>query len=326
MHELPGGLRQQRRAAVREPPQAGGPVERGAEVVAAALVRLARVEGHAHAQVEVAVPRHGGERLAQGGRALERVGGAREHAEGRVALALRLEEATAVRLGGALDQLVVQGERRRHGVRIGLPQRGRALDVRHQERHDAGRERGPVARPPAPPRPRAPVPEPAPARPAPGPARARPPRARAAARPARSRAPRPAPGARPGRPAARPPGGPRGTARASAARAAAPWYGCSSTSRSSSADHLGVAAQRELGVDRLLGRRPRADPRAGRSPPGRTARTPGRRAARRATARARSRAPRAPVRAARPRALPCPARAAARTGARRAASGSTCSS
>ena len=49
-----------------------------------------------------------------------------------------------MRLGGALDQLVVQDERRRHRVRIGLPQRGRALDVRHHERHDAGRERDPV--------------------------------------------------------------------------------------------------------------------------------------------------------------------------------------
>ena len=64
VHQLPGGLRQQRRAAIREAPQAGGPVERRAEVVAAAFVRLARVEGHAHTQVEVAVPRDGGERLA----------------------------------------------------------------------------------------------------------------------------------------------------------------------------------------------------------------------------------------------------------------------
>ena len=43
-------------------------------------------------------------------------------------------------LGSARDQLVVQLERVGHRLGVGLPQSGRALDVREEEGHDAGRE------------------------------------------------------------------------------------------------------------------------------------------------------------------------------------------
>ena len=45
-----------------------------------------------------------------------------------------------MRLRRALDQLVVQRERLGHGVGLRLPERRRALDVGHQERHDPARQ------------------------------------------------------------------------------------------------------------------------------------------------------------------------------------------
>ena len=54
--DLGRGLRQQRRGTRREPPQSRGAVERGAEVVPVALVRLAGVDRDPHARLEAAGP------------------------------------------------------------------------------------------------------------------------------------------------------------------------------------------------------------------------------------------------------------------------------
>ena len=194
----------------RERPQPGRPVQRGAEVVAAALVRLARVDRDAHAQLEPARPstrRKRSRSSAAHATASEARGNTVTR---RVALALRLEQPAAVDSARTRDQLVVQLERRGHRLRIRLPQRREpSMSVSRKVTTPVGSS---DCRPirfravPAASRPRA-RPAACGQRRARHPARASRAPARAAARPARSRAPRRACAGRSGRPGARPPGG-----------------------------------------------------------------------------------------------------------------------
>jgi hypothetical protein len=119
--DLHGGLRQQRRAAVGEPPEPCRAVESRAEVVAGALVRLARVKRNPHPQVDLAVPADPAERSSQVGGTGEGVRRAGEHAERRVALSLCLEQAAFVVPYGPLDKLVVKLEGGGHRPRVVLP-------------------------------------------------------------------------------------------------------------------------------------------------------------------------------------------------------------
>ena len=170
VHDLGGGLRQDGGAARREGPQPRGAVEGGAEVVAAPLVRLARVQRDPHAQVEPAGPGGRRERVAGARRRTATASEARGNTvsvESPSPLAFSSRPPCASRR--ALDELVVQLERGRHRLGVGLPERGRALDVGQQERHHAGGEPGGAPAPPA----AASAPPRAPARAAraPGPAR-----------------------------------------------------------------------------------------------------------------------------------------------------------
>ena len=96
-------------------------------------MHLAGVQRHPHAQVEPAGPRGALERPLELHRAGHRVGGAPEHRQRRVALTLRLQQPPALLVHGLRDQLVVQLERSRHRLGIGLPEARRALDVGQQE-------------------------------------------------------------------------------------------------------------------------------------------------------------------------------------------------
>ena len=328
MDDLRRRLRQQRRAAGRERPQPGGAVERGAEVVAVALVRLAGVERDPHAQARARRATRRRQRLAQLGGAGDRVGGAPEHGERRVALPLRLQEPPAVCLGGARDQLVVQLERRRHRVRHRpptAPTSPRCPSAGRSPRRWAARGAGP--RRPATPRPRLAAPEP----------RGRPASAGSCASIAALELAQPL--ARldpelldqlPARVLVR------------LQRVGLP-VGAVEREHQLRAQALAVRVLVDQPLElrrppRRGGRAPasprsaararrRAGPRAARSPPARTARRRGPRAAGRATARAPPRAPSsAALGAAGGELAPALARAAARSGARRAASGSICSS
>ena len=74
------------------------------------------------------------ERPLDGGRGRDRVGRACEDAEARVALTPRADDLAVVLLGQELDDRVVLDQRLAHLVGVLVPQAGRALDVREQER------------------------------------------------------------------------------------------------------------------------------------------------------------------------------------------------
>ena len=181
-------------------------IDARAEVVAVARLGLAGVDAPAHGDADPGRPRLGRQRPVGGERGLDRVRRRVEHRDGRVALAHRVDQAAAAGLDGVGDQLVVAHERLGHRLRVRLPQRRRALDVREAERDHAGRQRRPPSRP-------------AGARPArPASSGGAPDRSpcRAGSRP---RAARPAPGRCPPRWAARPPARSRSAARTRSPRA-----------------------------------------------------------------------------------------------------------
>ena len=248
------------------------------------------------------MPIHHRERLAQSGRALERVGGAREHPDRRVALPLCLEEAAPVRLGAPRDQLVVKRERRRHGIRVRpptAPTTARCRSSGTSRRRSGARHPQPSARAVVLGLHRAS-----------GMASV----ARSmAASSSRSRSPGSMPELLDQRPARVLVGLERvrlavGAVQREHQLRAQPLAGTDARRPAAPARPITSACRpsASLASIELLDRRPRADPRAALSRPGRTARTRGRRAARRATAPARARAPRARRPAARRRALPCP--------------------
>ncbi len=130
---------EQHLAALRERPDARGPVDRLPVVVAAALERLTGVDAHPHRYRGCVVPLLGREHpLRLGGRRGRR-DRTREHRERAVALALVLQEHPAVSLDRRRDERVVAGERGVHGHRRALPERGRVDHVGEQEAQHAGR-------------------------------------------------------------------------------------------------------------------------------------------------------------------------------------------
>ena len=139
-HQLGGCVGDEHLPAGGERPDPGGPVQGRAVVVAVALERLARVDRDPHPQAEPGRPRLGQDPGADVEGGEHGVARPREDGEGGVALALGLDQAAVGPVDHLADELVVAGERVRHRVGLGLPQRRRALDVGEEERHDAGRQ------------------------------------------------------------------------------------------------------------------------------------------------------------------------------------------
>ena len=139
-HQLGGGVGDEHLPAGSDRPDPGGPVQGRAVVVAVALERLARVDRDPHLQAEPGRPRLGQDPAADVEGGEHGVARPREDGEGGVALALGLDQAAAGPGDHLGDELVVAGERVRHRVGLGLPQRRRALDVGEEERHDARRQ------------------------------------------------------------------------------------------------------------------------------------------------------------------------------------------
>ena len=133
LHHAEGRGRAHDLAAVGERHQAGGAVDRAAEVVAVALDRLAGVDAHAHPQWGVGRPVLGGEGGLAFGGGRQRVAGPGE-GNGE-AVAAGGEHLAAAAVEHRPEQLVVAGQRRLHGRRVVLPQPGGALDVGEEERH-----------------------------------------------------------------------------------------------------------------------------------------------------------------------------------------------
>lgn len=119
-------------AAVGRSEQAACPVEHGAKVVAAPRLDLARVDCHPHAQRAGLAP------VDLRELDLHRLGGRDGGAgvgEGDVdAVAHPLDDLPAGCLHGTQHDPVVLGHRRPHRLRVQLPEHGRVLDVRQQER------------------------------------------------------------------------------------------------------------------------------------------------------------------------------------------------
>lgn len=134
-HHALGGGTEESLAAACHGEQAGTAVDGGAVVVARAQVRRPGVQRHSHAQRRAGRPGLGVEAaLNLEGRAdgVRRV--VESHAEG---IAHRLEHAAAMAFDSGGKQTVVTLQGHTHGLRLLLPQGGRALDVGEQkgERH-----------------------------------------------------------------------------------------------------------------------------------------------------------------------------------------------
>ncbi len=139
---LLGGEGEEDLAAVAGGHEAGGAVEGGAEVVAAAGVGRAGVDAHAHPQIgEIGIERApilGGEGylgVECGGEGVVGVGEG-----GAKRIAHRLEHMPAVGLDCRAQDLVVADEGCRHGLALLLPALGGAFDVGEQEGEGAGGE------------------------------------------------------------------------------------------------------------------------------------------------------------------------------------------
>ena len=124
-------------AARGQRPQSGGAVDRPSEVVAVAKLDLAGVQRHPDTHGLAQRPRLAGDRFLQ----LDGGGGRRrrplEDRERRIALAARLDQPSAAGCDDLFDELVVSGQRHRHGVGVCLPGRCRPLDVGQQKGHGA---------------------------------------------------------------------------------------------------------------------------------------------------------------------------------------------
>ena len=135
-HERDDRLRQQDLPAVRRTHDARGAVDRAPEEVAVAALDRTAVETAAHAQREAAVRRRLGERQLQFEDRRDRV--ERVVERGVHAVAQHLDDRAAMPLHGAADERVVARERRAHPLGLLLPEPAAALDVREQERDEAG--------------------------------------------------------------------------------------------------------------------------------------------------------------------------------------------
>jgi len=125
-------------ATVGRAHQARGVVDRWAEVVAVALVDLAGVHAHAHAEIDRLRPRLGAECQLRVDRGRHRVAGAGEH---RAQAVTAGGEHMAVGREDRLAQdLVVADQRLTHLGGMRIPQLGRPDDVGEQERHRPGRQ------------------------------------------------------------------------------------------------------------------------------------------------------------------------------------------
>ncbi len=140
VREFAGRLRHQRLAAVSGGEQPRDPIERGAEVVAIAQFRVARVHRHPDSQAQRRRPRLHTQRLLRGERRREGLGCGGEGGAERVAD--RLEHVAARVLDGAAHERVVPRQRRAHRGVVRLPQPRAALDIGEQERHRAGGKGG----------------------------------------------------------------------------------------------------------------------------------------------------------------------------------------
>src|SRR5712692_202056 len=139
---LRAGAREEHLTAGPEPTDTRRPVERRTVIVAVALERLAGMHRDAHAYREIARPRLGGEGALDVRRGRDRVAGAAEHRQGRVAFAFGLDEDTAGLADDVLDDAVVALQREGHRFGVAFPEAGRTLDVGEEEGDDAARESG----------------------------------------------------------------------------------------------------------------------------------------------------------------------------------------
>ena len=137
-HDLLGGVRHHHLFAVGGGHDPGGPVGRGAVVVAVAGDRVTGVEAHPHPQPARHGPRLGDERPLGGERGVEGVAGGDED---RVeAVAGGLDHPAAVPDHRVPQDAVVALERVRHGARVLLPEPRGTLEIGEQERHRSRRQ------------------------------------------------------------------------------------------------------------------------------------------------------------------------------------------
>jgi hypothetical protein len=127
--------------ALRHAPQPRHSVDDRSEVVAVPLDRFARVQGEPDAELRGRRPSFAADRGLRLMSGSDRVAGAGEHRERRVAFATRLDHVAVVRLDGRGDDLAVPLDRPVHRRRRVLPLPRRPDDVRQQERDDPGRQR-----------------------------------------------------------------------------------------------------------------------------------------------------------------------------------------
>ncbi len=134
--ELGRRLRDQHLPAVGGGHDPRGAVDRRAVPVVVAVLRGADVQAAAHLQRDAVLVPEAGERALQRDRRLERVD---RIGEDRVdAVAGRLHDRAAMALDGGARERVVLGQRRRHPLRLRLPQPGARLDVGEEGGDDFG--------------------------------------------------------------------------------------------------------------------------------------------------------------------------------------------
>jgi hypothetical protein len=141
-HQLGGRPRQQDLAALPERPQPGRAVERLPEIVLVAQLGLAGVQGGPGRERDRFRPPLPVEGQLHGQGRGHRVAGPGEDRQGRVPLALGLDDPAAAGGHGRGDQLLVAGQGGAHGGAVTLPQRRGPLDVGEQEGQDALGELG----------------------------------------------------------------------------------------------------------------------------------------------------------------------------------------
>ena len=148
--QVAGGAGENGLAAVGDRPQAGAADDRPPDVVVVApQLGLAGVQGDPDPQRLASGPGLVGKGAlgVEGGG--DRIGGLGEGAHHAVALALLHRPHPAVEGDGGIEELVVAGDGRAHGVLVALPQAGRSLDVAEEERDDPGGQRGDSRPPPS---------------------------------------------------------------------------------------------------------------------------------------------------------------------------------
>ena len=137
-HDLLGGVRHHHLFAVGGGHDPGGPVGRGAVVVAVAGDRVTGVEAHPHPQPARHGPPLGDEGPLGGEGGVEGVAGGDE--DGVEAVAGRLDHPAAVPDHRVPEDAVVALERVRHGSRVLFPEPRGTLEIGEQERHRSRRQ------------------------------------------------------------------------------------------------------------------------------------------------------------------------------------------